>query len=150
MHFTVPWTHFLYSVYNLSVYDGKHTALHLMPLCCWIQVRQELVEEYEQVKSIVNTLESFKMDKPVDLPSNQPEEYTRNPDVWPPPTPAEHRYTWRLLCLSITSVTFLMPCVKSMLKMWFCHAGFIPRQTMFMIRSYSLYLIHDLIKFLST
>ncbi|EDL89542.1 katanin p60 subunit A-like 1, isoform CRA_b [Rattus norvegicus] len=28
----------------------------------WQQVRQELLEEYEQVKSIVSTLESFKMD----------------------------------------------------------------------------------------
>ncbi|XP_030648916.1 katanin p60 ATPase-containing subunit A-like 1 [Chanos chanos] len=57
----------------------------------WQQVRQELVEEYEQVKSIVTTLESFKMDKPVDFPNPQPEECPRDPAVWPPPTPAEHR-----------------------------------------------------------
>ncbi|KAK3560247.1 hypothetical protein QTP86_003999 [Hemibagrus guttatus] len=55
----------------------------------WQQVRQELLEEYKQVQSIVNTLESFKMDKPVDLPST--EDYTRDPAVWPPPTPVEHR-----------------------------------------------------------
>ncbi|XP_072515317.1 katanin p60 ATPase-containing subunit A-like 1 [Salminus brasiliensis] len=57
----------------------------------WQQVRQELEEEYEQVRSIVNTLESFKMDKPVDFPNPQPEECPRDPAVWPPPTPAEHR-----------------------------------------------------------
>ncbi|XP_026877929.2 katanin p60 ATPase-containing subunit A-like 1 isoform X1 [Electrophorus electricus] len=57
----------------------------------WQQVRQELMEEYEQVRSIVNTLESFKVDKPVDFPNPQPEECKREPAVWPPPTPAEHR-----------------------------------------------------------
>uniref|UniRef100_A0A672MFX4 Katanin catalytic subunit A1 like 1 n=1 Tax=Sinocyclocheilus grahami TaxID=75366 RepID=A0A672MFX4_SINGR len=57
----------------------------------WQQVRQELAEEYEQVKSLVNTLESFKVDKPVDFPNPQPEESPRDPNVWPPPTPAEHR-----------------------------------------------------------
>ncbi|KAF7700348.1 hypothetical protein HF521_003306 [Silurus meridionalis] len=57
----------------------------------WHQVRQELVEEYEQVRSIVKTLESFKMDKPVESPNTQSEDYTRDPAVWPPPTPAEHR-----------------------------------------------------------
>uniref|UniRef100_A0A672NA04 Katanin p60 ATPase-containing subunit A-like 1 n=1 Tax=Sinocyclocheilus grahami TaxID=75366 RepID=A0A672NA04_SINGR len=57
----------------------------------WLQVRQELAEEYEQVKSLVNTLESFKMDKPIDFPNPLPEESPRDPGVWPPPTPAEHR-----------------------------------------------------------
>ncbi|KAF4086356.1 hypothetical protein AMELA_G00105420 [Ameiurus melas] len=57
----------------------------------WQQVKQELVEEYEQVKSILSTLESFKVDKPVDLPISRPEDYMRDPAVWPPPTPAEHR-----------------------------------------------------------
>uniref|UniRef100_W5LVL0 Multifunctional fusion protein n=1 Tax=Lepisosteus oculatus TaxID=7918 RepID=W5LVL0_LEPOC len=56
----------------------------------WQQVRQEIVEEYEQVKRIVNTLESFKIDRPVDFPNPQPEESPRDPDIWPPPTPAEH------------------------------------------------------------
>ncbi|KAI4895184.1 hypothetical protein NFI96_023707 [Prochilodus magdalenae] len=56
-----------------------------------LKVRQELVEEYEQVRSIVSTLESFKVDKPVDFPSPQPEGCPRDPAVWPPPTPAEHR-----------------------------------------------------------
>ncbi|KAG7484423.1 hypothetical protein MATL_G00049160 [Megalops atlanticus] len=57
----------------------------------WQQVKQELVEEYEQVKGIVSTLESFKVDKPVDFPTPQAEECPRDPTVWPPPTPAEHR-----------------------------------------------------------
>ncbi|XP_072706513.1 katanin p60 ATPase-containing subunit A-like 1 isoform X5 [Ciconia boyciana] len=57
----------------------------------WQQVRQELVEEYEQVKSIVNTLESFKMDRPADIPVSCQDEPFRDPAVWPPPVPAEHR-----------------------------------------------------------
>ncbi|XP_033864309.2 katanin p60 ATPase-containing subunit A-like 1 isoform X1 [Acipenser ruthenus] len=57
----------------------------------WQQVRQELVEEYEQVRSIMGTLESFKTDKPVDFPPPQPEESPKDPAVWPPPIPAEHR-----------------------------------------------------------
>ncbi|XP_064131358.1 katanin p60 ATPase-containing subunit A-like 1 isoform X2 [Loxodonta africana] len=57
----------------------------------WQQVRQELLEEYEQVKSIVSTLESFKMDKPPDFPVSCQDEPFRDPAVWPPPVPAEHR-----------------------------------------------------------
>ncbi|XP_021564828.1 katanin p60 ATPase-containing subunit A-like 1 [Carlito syrichta] len=57
----------------------------------WQQVRQELLEEYEQVKSIVSTLESFKIDKPPDFPVSCPDEPFRDPAVWPPPVPAEHR-----------------------------------------------------------
>uniref|UniRef100_F7FZD4 Multifunctional fusion protein n=3 Tax=Ornithorhynchus anatinus TaxID=9258 RepID=F7FZD4_ORNAN len=57
----------------------------------WQQVRQELLEEYEQVKSIVGTLESFKVDKPPDFPVAYQDEPFRDPAVWPPPVPAEHR-----------------------------------------------------------
>ncbi|XP_010214365.1 PREDICTED: katanin p60 ATPase-containing subunit A-like 1 [Tinamus guttatus] len=57
----------------------------------WQQVRQELVEEYEQVKSIVSTLESFKMERPADIPVSCQDEPFRDPAVWPPPVPAEHR-----------------------------------------------------------
>ncbi|XP_028839133.1 katanin p60 ATPase-containing subunit A-like 1 [Denticeps clupeoides] len=57
----------------------------------WHQVRQEVMEEYEQVKIIVATLESFKVDKPVDFPNPLLEECPRDPAVWPPPIPAEHR-----------------------------------------------------------
>uniref|UniRef100_H3AJ02 Katanin catalytic subunit A1 like 1 n=1 Tax=Latimeria chalumnae TaxID=7897 RepID=H3AJ02_LATCH len=58
----------------------------------WQQVRQELVEEYEQVKSIMSTLESFKIDKPADFPTAYVEEPVRDPAVWPPPVPAEHNF----------------------------------------------------------
>jgi len=57
----------------------------------FLKVRQELVEEYEQVKSIVDTLESFKMDRPADIPVSYQDEPFRDPAVWPPPVPAEHR-----------------------------------------------------------
>ncbi|XP_060626857.1 katanin p60 ATPase-containing subunit A-like 1 isoform X2 [Anolis sagrei] len=57
----------------------------------WQQVRQELLEEYEQVKSIVNTLESFKIDRPTDIPVSYQDDHFRDPAVWPPPVPAEHR-----------------------------------------------------------
>lgn len=57
----------------------------------WQQVCQELVEEYEQVKTIVNTLESFKIEKPADFPVALQDEPARDPAVWPPPVPAEHR-----------------------------------------------------------
>ncbi|XP_032150298.1 katanin p60 ATPase-containing subunit A-like 1 isoform X4 [Sapajus apella] len=57
----------------------------------WQQVRQELLEEYEQVKSIVSTLESFKIDKPPDFSVSCQDEPFRDPAVWPPPVPAEHR-----------------------------------------------------------
>lgn len=57
----------------------------------FLKVQQELVEEYEQVKSIVDTLESFKMDRPADIPVSNQDEPFRDPAVWPPPVPAEHR-----------------------------------------------------------
>ncbi|XP_028655173.1 katanin p60 ATPase-containing subunit A-like 1 [Erpetoichthys calabaricus] len=57
----------------------------------WHQVRQELTEEYEQVKGIVHTLESFRIDKPVEFSTPHVEEALKDPAVWPPPIPAEHR-----------------------------------------------------------
>uniref|UniRef100_A0A8C5WF95 Multifunctional fusion protein n=1 Tax=Leptobrachium leishanense TaxID=445787 RepID=A0A8C5WF95_9ANUR len=57
----------------------------------WQQVCQELVEEYEQVKVIVNTLESFKIVKPAEFPVAFQDEPVKDPGVWPPPVPAEHR-----------------------------------------------------------
>ncbi|XP_045195303.1 katanin p60 ATPase-containing subunit A1-like isoform X1 [Mercenaria mercenaria] len=67
----------------------------------WQQVRSEINTEYEQVKDIQNTLASFKTDgrsgfsqhdygSPFDDYSRH-EEPTRDPDVWPPPTPVENR-----------------------------------------------------------
>ncbi|XP_053733825.1 katanin p60 ATPase-containing subunit A-like 1 [Synchiropus splendidus] len=57
----------------------------------WQQVIQQLTEEYEQVKGIIRTLDSFRLEKPGDVPTQQPDERSDDPAVWPPPTPAEHR-----------------------------------------------------------
>ncbi|XP_075055049.1 katanin p60 ATPase-containing subunit A-like 1 isoform X2 [Mixophyes fleayi] len=57
----------------------------------WQQVCKDLVEEYEQVKTVVNLLESFKIEKPADFPVAFQDEPVKDPAVWPPPVPAEHR-----------------------------------------------------------
>ncbi|XP_064605147.1 LOW QUALITY PROTEIN: katanin p60 ATPase-containing subunit A1-like [Liolophura sinensis] len=71
----------------------------------WQQVRQEIVAEMEHVKDITQILSSFKAennraygrggDNPGDFWSHDDycrhEEPTRDPDVWPPPTPVEHK-----------------------------------------------------------
>ncbi|KAK3741803.1 hypothetical protein QZH41_010451, partial [Actinostola sp. cb2023] len=56
----------------------------------WQQVRQEIVQEYEHVKDISQTLANFKKDT-VQFGGMRygHEEPTRDPDVWPPPTPVE-------------------------------------------------------------
>uniref|UniRef100_A0A4W6DAB7 Katanin p60 subunit A-like 1 n=1 Tax=Lates calcarifer TaxID=8187 RepID=A0A4W6DAB7_LATCA len=69
----------------------------------WQQVRQELTEEYEQVKGIMGTLESFKSEKPVDILAPQPDERPEDPAVWPPPIPAEHR------CVCVNPVAVKRP-----------------------------------------
>ena len=70
----------------------------------FVQVRQEIAQEFENVKDISSTLASFKADNVRPsfsvLDDHEPfrrEEPTRDPDVWPPPTPVEHRY----VCLII-------------------------------------------------
>lgn len=65
------------------------------------QVRQEVAQEFEQVKDISSTLASFKTDNSrpsaysqvsgYDEGRRHYEEPTRDPDVWPPPTPVEHK-----------------------------------------------------------
>ncbi|XP_077473003.1 katanin p60 ATPase-containing subunit A-like 1 isoform X1 [Stigmatopora argus] len=57
----------------------------------WQQVRQELTEEWEQVKSILLVLESFKTEKPVTVAVPQISAGGDDPAAWPPPTPVEHR-----------------------------------------------------------
>ncbi|XP_050392046.1 katanin p60 ATPase-containing subunit A1 isoform X1 [Patella vulgata] len=68
----------------------------------WSQVKQQISQEYEHVKDINKTLNSFKMDNSHSYHANygnpmsfddyaRHEEPTRDPDVWPPPTPVEHR-----------------------------------------------------------
>lgn len=68
-------------------------------------MRQEIVAEMEHVKDITQILSSFKADNnrvygrggdnPGDFWSHDDycrhEEPTRDPDVWPPPTPVEHK-----------------------------------------------------------
>ncbi|XP_035029790.1 katanin p60 ATPase-containing subunit A-like 1 isoform X3 [Hippoglossus stenolepis] len=59
----------------------------------WQKVRQELTEEYEQVKGIMGTLESLKSEKPNDIfapLAPQSDDRPEDPAVWPPPIPAEH------------------------------------------------------------
>jgi len=60
----------------------------------WQSVRQELAQEYEHVKDITSTLASFKLEGSYSAPSQRGnravfEEPTRDPDVWPPPTPVD-------------------------------------------------------------
>ena len=69
------------------------------------KVRQAIVKEYDQVKEINQTLANFKKDT-VHFGGprrSHEEEPTRDPDVWPPPTPIErdNRYAVKkplLLC----------------------------------------------------
>lgn len=66
----------------------------------WQKAKQEVTQEYEQVKDISNILASFKADssRPYQSYDNynayndysRHEEPTRDPDVWPPPTPVQH------------------------------------------------------------
>lgn len=70
----------------------------------WHQIKYEIAQEYEQVKDINSTLQSFKTDlvhgangafgggrDDFRLPDYRHEQPTRDPDVWPPPTPVEQR-----------------------------------------------------------
>ena len=70
---------------------------------CIFQVRTEISQEYEHVKDITNTLSSFRTESRSAYshnPDYEPkfgdyarhEEPTRDPDVWPPPTPIEHKF----------------------------------------------------------
>lgn len=60
----------------------------------WQQMRQSVAQEYEVVKDITSTLNSLKSDNhksSLDGEARQYEEPTRDPDVWPPPTPVEYK-----------------------------------------------------------
>ncbi|XP_033635164.1 katanin p60 ATPase-containing subunit A1-like isoform X2 [Asterias rubens] len=68
----------------------------------WQKVKTDLAKEYEHVKDISKTLNGFKTDAVEPPPSSapayrapapysKPQEPARDPDVWPPPTPVEHR-----------------------------------------------------------
>ena len=77
---------------NVWLHTLEIYALHYA-----LQLRQDIAQEFEHVKDISNTLASFKTDNPrapVSHSDNyQYDEPTRDPDVWPPPTPVpvEHK-----------------------------------------------------------
>ncbi|XP_028249481.1 katanin p60 ATPase-containing subunit A-like 1 [Parambassis ranga] len=81
-------------VYYQGVIQQIHKQCHTLRdpavIVRWLQVREELTEEYEQVKAIMGTLESFKTEKPNHIFTPQTEERPEDP-VWPPPIPAELR-----------------------------------------------------------
>ncbi|XP_071955923.1 katanin p60 ATPase-containing subunit A1-like isoform X2 [Antedon mediterranea] len=56
----------------------------------WQKIRQDIAEEYNQVKEINTTLNSFKSES-VEPASSRDSKPARDPDVWPPPTPVEHK-----------------------------------------------------------
>lgn len=85
----------------------------------WQAIQQQLAQEYEQLKSIMNILQLFRVDTHIDRaigsvlrtpnvfeeptrdatmwfgspkdPDVWPPPPNRDPDVWPPPSPADHR-----------------------------------------------------------
>lgn len=66
----------------------------------WQEVRRELTQEYEKVKDINEIMISLKHDSRRQPRGNNFDDYqsanhfeepTRDPDVWPPPTPVEHK-----------------------------------------------------------
>jgi hypothetical protein len=85
MNFTAFYS---YLFCNASI--GQYNKLHFIPLLVFVKVRQEIVIEYEHVKDISQTLANFKKDT-VHFGGMRHghEEPTRDPDVWPPPTPVE-------------------------------------------------------------
>ncbi|CAC5390861.1 KATNA1 [Mytilus coruscus] len=68
----------------------------------WMQARDLISQEHDRVKDINETLASFKSNNPRNYQGDNDfgspfqdyarhEEPTRDPDVWPPPTPVEYR-----------------------------------------------------------
>ena len=69
----------------------------------WQQVQGEVAQEYDVVKSIMQTLALFKGGETHDARQVGPglrsgfqsfEEPTRDPDVWPPPPPSKFLTNW--------------------------------------------------------
>lgn len=76
-------------LFNADKKKVKKNAAYIY--CFILQVRQSIVKEYDQVKEINQTLANFKKDT-VHFGGprrSHEEEPTRDPDVWPPPTPVE-------------------------------------------------------------
>jgi hypothetical protein len=82
--------------------NNKFGQFAIETLLC-LQMKQQISDEYEQVKDITKILASFKQDshKAYNNYDNynaygaedysRHEEPTRDPDVWPPPTPVEYK-----------------------------------------------------------
>ena len=77
---------------HINTLPAKESAIR----SSWQSLRQELSQEHQYVKDITATLASFKIEGSYTAPSQRPgrggayEEPTRDPDVWPPPTPIDH------------------------------------------------------------
>ena len=74
------------------------------------QVRQEIAQEYEHIKDITQTLANFKKDT-VHFGGprrSQEDEPTRDPDVWPPPTPVERDNRYATILDNYLKVTALI------------------------------------------
>lgn len=88
----------------LSIFCYESFSNDCMYLCCRdiLKARDEICSEYERIKDIVSTLGCLKIEsgntpRGVRDDFRQPNSYsryeepTRDPDVWPPPTPSERR-----------------------------------------------------------
>ena len=78
-------------------------------------MRTEIAQEYEHVKDITNTLASFRSESRsgynecADFESHlrdysRHEEPTRDPDVWPPPTPIEQKFVAQVFNFSPVNI----------------------------------------------
>jgi len=76
-----------------------------------LQARQDIAQEYEIIKDICGTLASLQSDSPKvgvsGAEARQYEEPTRDPDVWPPPAPVEHRSAVLMVAGGICVFVFL-------------------------------------------
>uniref|UniRef100_T1JGH2 Katanin p60 ATPase-containing subunit A1 n=1 Tax=Strigamia maritima TaxID=126957 RepID=T1JGH2_STRMM len=97
------------SVYYQGVVQQIHRLLNTIKDSTrkqrWQQVQQQVAAEYEHVRDVITTLQMFKGDNQFDRPINTRMSYeeptrdtwlpmplqVRDPDVWPPPTAAEHK-----------------------------------------------------------
>ena len=73
--------------------------MHQHELFKFVKVLDQLKKEHELTKQMVSTLSSFRVDPSLAAGSDQhsrkkeDESAKRDPDVWPPPTPQEPRYS---------------------------------------------------------
>lgn len=85
----------------------------------WQEVRQMIVQEYEHVKDISQTLANFKKDTvQYGGMRHGHEEPTRDPDVWPPPTPVERENRYGLELLSYDSAVLFIIVLYLHINRW--------------------------------